>query len=54
MSNIGHVHNCYGCGLCAKVCHQKIIKIHLNQDGFYEPFIVEPFKCSDCGLCALT
>ena len=49
--NIGNIQDCYGCGVCATVCGKKIIQIHLNKDGFYEPYIEELDKCSDCGLC---
>ncbi len=49
--NISNVNNCYGCGVCAIACSKKIIKIKQNKDGFYEPVIVEPDKCTDCGLC---
>jgi coenzyme F420-reducing hydrogenase beta subunit len=28
-----------------------LIDIRLNKDGFYEPYIAEPQKCTDCGLC---
>lgn len=43
--------DCYGCGVCAIVCAKKIIGIRLNDNGFYEPYITEPDKCTDCGLC---
>lgn len=49
--NISNIHSCYGCGVCAIACAKKIIDIRLNEDGFYEPYITEPSKCSDCGLC---
>ena len=49
--NISNTHNCYGCGVCAVVCGQKIIDISLNADGFYEPRITDPPKCTNCGLC---
>lgn len=49
--NVSNVHNCYGCGVCAIACGKNIIKVVLNKDGFYEPVITEPDKCSDCGLC---
>ena len=49
--NISNIHSCYGCGVCAIACGKKIIDIRLNSDGFYEPYISEPSKCSDCGLC---
>lgn len=49
--NISHIHNCFGCGVCSIICGQKIIDIRLNEDGFYEPFITQPEKCTQCGLC---
>jgi len=49
--NVGHIHNCFGCGVCAISCGRKLIDIRLNKDGFYEPYIAEPDKCTDCGLC---
>lgn len=50
-SNISHIHHCFGCGVCSIACGQKIIDIRLNEDGFYEPFITQPEKCTQCGLC---
>lgn len=49
--NISDIHNCYGCGVCTKVCPVHIIDLHLNKEGFYEPFIAEEDKCIHCGLC---
>lgn len=49
--NISNIHSCYGCGVCAISCGKKIIDIRLNGDGFYEPFITDASKCTDCGLC---
>lgn len=49
--NISNIHNCYGCGVCAVVCGQKIIEIGSNSDGFYEPHITDASKCTNCGLC---
>lgn len=49
--NISSVRNCFGCGVCSIVCGRKIIEIKLNEDGFYEPCITNPDKCTDCGLC---
>ena len=49
--NVKDIGSCFGCGVCTIACSRKIIEIHLNQDGFYQPRIIEPKKCSDCGLC---
>lgn len=51
MNNIGEVHNCYGCGVCATACGRKIIEIVQNADGFYEPRITDENKCMHCGIC---
>ena len=51
MNNIGKVHDCYGCGVCATACGRKIIEIGLNEDGFYEPHISDESKCTHCGIC---
>ena len=51
MKNVSSIKDCYGCGMCATVCGQRIIEIRLNDDGFYEPHITHPDKCTDCGLC---
>lgn len=51
MRNISEIKDCYGCGVCATVCGKKIIGIGLNKEGFYEPRVVDPDRCVDCGLC---
>lgn len=51
MKNISSVHDCYGCGVCAKACGRKIIEIGLNENGFYEPRITDESKCTQCGIC---
>lgn len=50
-NNTGQIHDCYGCGVCAASCGKKIIKIRLNKNGFYQPYIDEPENCSECGIC---
>lgn len=50
-SNISQIHNCYGCGVCAASCSKNIIKMQLNDDGFYAPYISEMEKCTECGIC---
>lgn len=49
--NIANIHDCYGCGVCATACSQKIIEIKLNSEGFYEPYISDLEKCTDCNIC---
>lgn len=51
MNNIGLVHDCYGCGVCATACGRKIIEIVQNANGFYEPRITDESKCTHCGIC---
>ena len=51
MNNVSDFKYCFGCGVCAASCGKKIISIELNRDGFYEPRINEPEKCTNCGIC---
>lgn len=51
MANISKIKNCYGCGVCSAACPKKIISIHLNKNGFYEPRINNLSYCIDCGIC---
>lgn len=51
MKNISDIHDCFGCGVCAVVCTHKVIGIKINHKGFYEPYIINPDKCTNCGLC---
>lgn len=44
------IHNCTSCQMCAAVCAKDAITIHLNEDGFYRPYL-DADKCVDCGLC---
>lgn len=50
-NNITIFSNCFGCGVCAISCPQKIIDIRLDYDGFYQPFIAELSRCLQCGIC---
>ena len=43
--------DCYGCGLCVKVCRKHVLDIQLNTTGFFEPIAVNIEDCVDCGLC---
>lgn len=49
--NIGQFSNCYGCGVCAIACPRNIIEIRENANGFYEPFVSDEARCTDCGIC---
>lgn len=49
--NISHIHNCYGCGVCAASCPKNVIEINLNGDGFYEACVVDADRCIQCGIC---
>lgn len=51
MKNISRIKDCYGCGVCAASCGKKIIKICLNENGFYQPYIDDLDKCTGCGIC---
>lgn len=51
MNNVSEIKNCYGCGVCGLSCPKRIIDIRLNDEGFYEPYIVDMSKCTYCGLC---
>lgn len=50
-NNISSIKNCFGCGVCAASCPQKIISIELNREGFYVPYINEGSRCIECGIC---
>lgn len=41
---------CTGCGLCAKKCPKKCIKMLPNSEGFYYP-VIDKKKCIGCNLC---
>lgn len=41
---------CSGCYLCMNVCPQECIKMFLNKEGFYYPYI-NAEKCNNCGIC---
>lgn len=50
-NNINNIANCFGCGVCAASCGKRLIKIQLNENGFYSPYLDEPDKCIECGIC---
>lgn len=41
---------CTSCQMCAVVCPKEAIKIALDDDGFFRPFINDE-SCIDCGIC---
>lgn len=45
MINIADIHDCFGCGVCAKACPKQIIALNLNKNGFYEPRIESTDQC---------
>lgn len=49
--NISSLYDCFGCGICTASCSRDIITIQLNKNGFYEPYITEIDKCTNCGIC---
>ncbi len=51
IKNIGYLSYCYGCGVCGSVCPQRIIEMKLSDEGFFQPVIMQPDSCSNCGLC---
>lgn len=51
MINIADIHDCFGCGVCAKACPKQIITLRLNQNGFYEPRIEPADQCIKCSAC---
>lgn len=42
--------NCYGCGICEKLCPQKAIRIGDEINGTRLIYIT-PWKCAGCSLC---
>lgn len=50
-NSVAHIEHCYGCGICAASCPQRIIEMRLDKRGFYAPHITDEKKCTDCGLC---
>lgn len=51
MINIADIHDCFGCGVCAKACPKQIIALKLNKNGFYEPRIESADQCIKCSIC---
>ena len=44
---------CKECSFCIPVCHVNNIKLskNLNKKGFHYAEIIDPKKCTGCGLC---
>ena len=42
--------DCYGCGICEKLCPQKAIEIGPEKDGKRLIYLT-PWKCTGCSLC---
>ena len=42
--------NCYGCGICEKLCPQKAIEIGPEREGKRLIYLT-PWKCAGCSLC---
>ena len=53
-NNISSLKDCFGCGICEAVCPQNIISLTETDQGFYQPIITSPEKCTSCGLCLKT
>lgn len=49
--NVSSIKNCFGCGVCASSCPQKIVDITINKNGFYEPSIKNQDSCINCSIC---
>lgn len=50
IEDMGAVHACTSCQVCAAVCPKGAITIGLDGDGFYRPAI-DNDTCVDCGIC---
>ena len=44
---------CCGCRACEQDCPQKCIKMNIDSEGFYYPYIDDK-RCTNCGICSLT
>jgi coenzyme F420-reducing hydrogenase beta subunit len=51
MINNGLEVSCFGCGVCAIVCSQEIIKIKRSNYGFFVPLISNNDLCTQCNQC---
>ena len=50
-NNVSIIKDCYGCGVCTKVCGKNLIHMTLDAKGFYKPVINHPEDCIECKLC---
>lgn len=46
---------CKGCGICIRVCPQKILELgkEINESGTQYIILTDEGKCTGCGLCAI-
>lgn len=54
MNNVSTALNrykCTGCSACANVCGFDALKMELDSEGFFKPYVDEE-KCTYCGLCS--
>lgn len=49
--NLPDEHLCTGCAACMGSCAAGAIKMSLNSEGFYHPYLSDEKNCTSCGLC---
>jgi 2-oxoglutarate ferredoxin oxidoreductase subunit delta len=44
---------CKGCSICVVFCQSGTLKMseHFNARGYYVPQVVDPDRCTGCGMC---
>lgn len=50
ISNVVKHNLCTGCGICAAICPTGSLRMELNEDGEFVPFLA--LGCEECNLCA--